>query len=162
MIHWLDLTLLITVLLNIVVGVIRGAIREVFSVAAIAVGLFLGYRFHHVLAVYLPGVSPLIARVICFVVLFVLISLGVGWCGGLIGSSLKRTGAKTMDRWAGAVLGGMRGFVMIALLLWGIQTLMPDGENIIRKSRLGPIGLTWTQTAIQFYHQATGGHPQAA
>ncbi len=155
-VHWLDIVVLAVLVLNVLVGVARGAIRELFSLTAVASGLFLAYRFHPLLASSLSGVAPMLAKVGSFALIFIVVFFGVSWLGVFLSTALKGTGMKSADRWAGALFGALRGLLMIALLLWGLGVLMPQGARMIQQSTLGPVGVAWTQTAVAFYHDTTG------
>jgi membrane protein required for colicin V production len=157
--HWIDMAVAVLFILNVVVGAIRGAIREIFSLAAIAAGLFCGYRYHPLVAVYLSNLPPAFAKGIAFVSILILVSLAVAGCGTLLGSVLKGVGAKSTDRALGGLFGAVRGVVMVALLLWGIKMGVPHGEEKIQQSTLGPIGMSGIEAATTFYENQNEPNP---
>jgi len=151
----LDVAIVVILLLNVLLGVLRGAIKELFSLGAVAAGLFAGYRYHALAATYLTGISPLMAKVIAFGVLCIVVFLIVAAAGAFLSSLLKATPFKSADRIAGGLFGGIRGFLMVALLLWGVRTLVPKGEQIVQQSKLGQIGATGVDALTEFYRQQT-------
>jgi len=151
----LDAAIVVILLLNLLVGILRGAIKELFSLGAVAAGLFAGYRYHALAATYLTGVSPLMAKAIGFGAICIVVFLIVAATGTLLSSLLKATPFKSVDRIAGGLFGGLRGFLMVALLLWGVQTLVPKGEQIVRQSKLGQVGVAGVDALTEFYRQQT-------
>lgn len=149
--HWIDIGIAVLFVLNVAVGAVRGAIREIFSLGAVAAGLFCGYRYHPVVAVYLHKLPPAFAKGIAFILILILVSLVVAGCGTLLGSVLKGVGAKSTDRALGGLFGAVRGVIMVALLLWGIKMGVPQGEEKIKQSTLGPIGMSGIEAATAFY-----------
>ncbi len=151
----LDAAIVVILLLNVLVGIVRGGIKELFSLGAVAAGLFAGYQYYPLAATYLTGVSPLMAKAIGFGAICIVVLLIVAAIGTLLSSSLKTTPFKSVDRIAGGLFGGVRGFLMVALLLWGVQTLVPKGEEIVQQSKLGPIGVAGVDALTEFYRQQT-------
>ena len=151
----LDAAIVIILLLNVLVGVVRGAIKELFSLGAVAAGLFAGYQYYPLAAAYLTGVSPLMAKAIGFGAICIVVFLIVAVVGTLLSSSLKATSLKSADRIAGGLFGGLRGFLMVALFLWGVQTLVSKGEQAIQQSKLGQIGVAGIDMLTEFYRQQT-------
>jgi len=149
----LDVAIVVILLLNLGVGIVRGAIKELFSLGAVVAGLFAGFRYHPFVASHLTGVSPLVAKAIGFGVLCIVIFLIVAVTGALLSSSLKATPFKSADRIAGGLFGGLRGFLMVALLLWGVRTLVPKGEQMVQQSKLGQIGAEGVDALTEFYRQ---------
>ena len=151
----LDAVIVVILLLNVLVGVVRGAIREFFSLGAVVAGLFTGYHYYALAATYLTGVSPLMAKAIGFGAICIVVFLIVAVAGTLLSASLKATPFKSADRIAGGLFGSVRGFLMVALLLWGVQTLVPKGEQIVQQSKLGKIGATGVDALTEFYREQT-------
>ena len=153
----LDAAIVVVLLLNVLVGIVRGAIKELFSLGAVAAGLFAGYRYHSLAASALTGVSPLVAKAIGFGAICIVVVLVVAAIGTILSASLKATPFKSVDRIAGGLFGGVRGFLMVALLLWGVRTLAPQGEQIVQQSQLGRIGVSGVDALTEFYRQQTAG-----
>lgn len=115
-----DYLILGVLLLSMLLGLIRGFVREAIGVISWLGGLWLAWRYAHVVEPLLAGrvgdppVSTWAARTL--IVLAVLI---VGWIvASLLGYMLRHSGLSIMvDRLLGLVTGFVRGAVIVAVFV---------------------------------------------
>jgi membrane protein required for colicin V production len=115
-----DYLILGVLVLSMLLGLARGFVREAIGVLSWLGGLWLGWRYAHVLEPYLggsigePPISTWVARAL--IVLTVLI---IGWLiAGLLGYLLRHSGLSIMvDRLLGVATGFMRGAVVVAVFV---------------------------------------------
>lgn len=115
-----DLLILGVLLLSMLLGLIRGFVREAIGVISWLGGLWLAWRYAHVLEPLLAGrvgdppVSTWAARTL--IVLGVLV---LGWIlAGILGYMLRHSGLSIMvDRLLGLVTGFVRGAVVVAVFV---------------------------------------------
>ncbi|HEY0939574.1 MAG TPA: CvpA family protein [Steroidobacter sp.] len=115
-----DYLILGVLLLSMLLGVARGFVREAIGVLSWLGGLWLAWRYAHVLEPLLAGrvgdppVSTWAART-----LIVLAVLVTGWIlAGILGYVLRHSGLSIMvDRLLGLVIGFVRGAVVVAVFV---------------------------------------------
>ncbi len=141
MMNGADYLILGVLLLSMLLGFIRGFVREAIGVIAWLGGLWLAWRYAHVVEPLLAGrvgdppVSTWAARTL--IVLAVLI---VGWIlAGLLGYMLRHSGLSIMvDRLLGLVTGFVRGAVVVAVFVLLGQFVQLTQTHWWKGSRLIP------------------------
>lgn len=136
-----DYLILGVLLLSMLLGLIRGFVREAIGVISWLGGLWLAWRYAHVVEPLLAGrvgdppVSTWAARTL--IVLAVLI---VGWIvASLLGYMLRHSGLSIMvDRLLGLVTGFVRGAVIVAVFVLLGQFVQLTSTKWWTSSRLIP------------------------
>lgn len=119
--NWLDYALLGIVAVSILIGIIRGFVREVISVVVWVAAFLIAMRYGAQAGDYLsPWIaSSMIRWVLGFGGLFVL-TLILGALVGYVGRALVgKTGLSGTDRLLGVVFGGVRGGLLVGLIILG-------------------------------------------
>jgi membrane protein required for colicin V production len=127
---WIDFTLIGFVFIFFIRGLLRGFNKEVFSLLFWILASWVGLTFNHEFSVFLGTViSHPIARIgTSFIALFI-ITLSVGSLISLLVSLLtKNTKLTFMGRLGGMVLGGVRGAILVTVvvILAGLTPLPKD------------------------------------
>jgi len=152
MMNGADYLILGVLFVSMLLGFIRGFVREAVGVIAWLGGLWLAWRYAHLLEPLLAGrvgdppVSTWAARTL--IVLAVLI---VGWIiAGLLGYMLRHSGLSIMvDRLLGLVTGFVRGAVVVAVFVLLGQFVQLTQTHWWKGSRLMPYaseGAGWLQS----------------
>ena len=104
---------------SLLVGLLRGFVQEFFALAVWAAALLIAYNYATPLAGQLEdSISiPSVATGLAFMGLFIGVLLVGGLLTWLVGRLVKTTGLSGTDRLLGAVFGGVRGVVLVVLLL---------------------------------------------
>ena len=127
--NWLDYAFLGVIGVSVLIGVIRGFVREVISVITWIAAFWVAIRYSpEVSALAADWVaSPMLQLVIAFGALFVatlLVGALAGWLARLL---VGRTGLSGTDRTLGVVFGGLRGGVLVGLIVLGAgMTALPE------------------------------------
>jgi membrane protein required for colicin V production len=152
MMNGADYLILGVLFVSMLLGFIRGFVREAVGVIAWLGGLWLAWRYAHLLEPLLAGrvgdppVSTWAARTL--IVLAVLI---VGWIvASLLGYMLRHSGLSIMvDRLLGLVTGFVRGAVVVAVFVLLGQFVQLTQTHWWKGSRLMPYaseGAGWLQS----------------
>ena len=131
--NWLDVVWLIAVVFFVIRGALRGLFREIFGLLGIFVGFIVAVN--HCEAVGdairngLTSLSPQIAKLTSFAIIFV----GIALIGGLIGvifhKILQYSLVKGIDRAGGFFLGLIEGGVVCSIILIFL-TVSPLAESV--------------------------------
>lgn len=136
-----DYLIIGVLVLSMLLGLVRGFVREAVGVISWLGGLWLGWRYAHVLEPYLggsvgaPPVSTWVARAL--IVLAVLI---IGWLvAGILTYMLRHSGLSiAVDRLLGLLTGFIRGAVVVAVFVLLGQFVQLTQTSWWRGSRLMP------------------------
>lgn len=144
-----DWAIIAVVLLNVVLAAMHGFFAEAFSIA----GLVFGYvvaawrykRFAAWLLTFLK--SQLLAEILAFLVIFFAILLLLSVIGRMISKLMKAAGLSGFDRFLGALLGAVKGCLVVAVVLMCLTALTPTSQ-LLEKSELAPYFLVIGRAAI--------------
>jgi membrane protein required for colicin V production len=138
-----DYLIIGVLVLSMLLGLVRGFVREAIGVISWLGGLWLGWRYAHVVEPYLggsigaPPISTWAARA-----LIVLAVLVIGWLvAGLLTYMLRHSGLSVMvDRLLGLLTGFMRGAVVVAVFVRVslCSSLKPAGGEARGSCRMPP------------------------
>lgn len=134
-------------------SVITAAMQGFFSEALTTAGLIVGYivaawQYHH-LADWLESFlkNPWLAEILGFLVIFFAIVLLFGLAARVARWVMKQAGLSGFDRFLGAVLGLVRGGLMVAVILMGMTAFQP-ASKFLANSQLAPYFLVVGRAAI--------------
>lgn len=140
--NWLDITIIAVIALFALVGFSKGLISQIFSIAALAGGLVIGFIFYDMLgeAFIKEGLveNRSIANVGSFIVLvfvsYVIIQLA-GWITTKLIGTLQLS---WLNRICGAAAGAVMGAVMAFLLSSVLTLFYPESDPVLKNSALLP------------------------
>ena len=149
--NWLDGTILVTVGGCLLYSLWRGLVRELISLGSLVLASLLATRYCQAGAQHL---APLLGNERLAVILgFILILLSVIACGILLGrlakGFIKKAGLTPLDKIFGAVLGFLKGAVIVAVLLM-LLNFFPGGREIVKESRAAPLFSPLAQRLTDF------------
>lgn len=128
--NWIDYVIIALIGLSVLISLIRGFVREVLSLASWIAAFLIAFNFAHSLSLMFVGhiKSPTAQFVIAFAILFIAALLVGAVVNYLISNLVKKTGLSGTDRVLGMALGGVRGvlIVSILILLAGFTSLPKD------------------------------------
>ena len=127
--NWFDLAIIGVVLIFFVIGIVRGFIREVLSLLSWILAFWVAFTFadpiSHIFQAYIE--APVLRIVASFAALFVSTLILLTVISFLIHKLLSVSGIKGTDRALGGLFGGVKGLVIIALLmLFAHETVLPQ------------------------------------
>ena len=142
--NWLDAVVGVALGLFVLRGVSRGLFREVAALGGVFAGLVVAINRYGLLgrSIYreLPVLSPTVAAVIAFMVIFIGIAI-VGALIGLATQSLVRSiGGRIVDGVGGAVVGLVEGALVcgVVLLVITVSPILEQADGVVNGSFLGP------------------------
>jgi len=113
-----DYTVLTVLGLSLLWALLRGFVRELMAIVGWVAAVVLSSVFTQPLAKSLPdSLGPVLSNVLAFVVIFIGVWVISGFGGLLLGRLVQAAGLGWSDRLLGAVLGLMRGLIIVLLLV---------------------------------------------
>lgn len=137
------------VLLNVVAAAMQGFFSEALSIAGLLVGYLVAAWQYRSLAEWFESFlkNPWLAEILSFLIIFFVILLLFGVAARIARWIMKQAGLNGFDRFLGAVLGLLKGGLMVAVILMGMTAFEPTSQ-LLRNSQLAPYFLVVGRAAI--------------
>jgi membrane protein required for colicin V production len=137
------------VLLNVVTAAMQGFFSEALTMAGLVVGYIVAAWQYRGLAEWLESFlkNVWLAEVLGFLIIFFAIVLLFGVAARIARWLMKESGLSSLDRFLGAVLGLLKGGLMVAVILMGMTAFEPTSK-LLQNSQLAPYFLVVGRAAI--------------
>jgi membrane protein required for colicin V production len=144
-----DWLIVAIVVVNVIVAATHGFFAEIFSMAGLIVGYVVAAWRYKRLAEWLTTFlkSQLVAEILAFLVIFFVILLLFSVAGRVMRKLMKVAGLSGFDRVLGALLGVVKGCLLVAVVLMGMTAFTPTSQ-MLDKSELAPYFLVVGRAAI--------------
>ncbi|NPA48692.1 MAG: CvpA family protein [Thermodesulfobacteria bacterium] len=136
---WIDIFVLAVLFFFIIRNAWIGFLRGLSSLAGLAAGYFVSLRYggviENILAPWFPhGWLKLASYALAFVLGFLLVFIAVE----ILVRLFKKAHLSWIDHLLGAILGGVKGILLLSLLFILLTTFYPQGESLFRGSYTYP------------------------
>jgi membrane protein required for colicin V production len=118
--------------ISLLLGLMRGAVKEVFSLASWIVAFIVAKLFSVPFAQILESAiaNSSLRLLTAFIILFIFTLIVMGLISMLIATAIKKIGLGPLDRLLGAIIGFLRGVViMLVLVILGGMTALPQQSD---------------------------------
>lgn len=137
------------VLLNVITAAMQGFFSEALTMAGLVVGYIVAAWQYRSLAEWLERFlkNEWLAEILGFLVIFFAIVLLFGVAARVARWLMKESGLSGFDRFLGAILGLLKGGLMVAVILMGMTAFAP-ASKLLQNSQLAPYFLVVGQAAV--------------
>jgi membrane protein required for colicin V production len=137
------------VLVNVVTAAMQGFFSEALTMAGLVVGYIAAAWQYRSLAEWFERFmkNEWLAEIIGFLVIFFAIVLVFGLAARIARWVMKESGLSGFDRFLGAILGLLKGGLMVAVILMGMTAFEPTSK-FLQNSQLAPYFLVLGRAAI--------------
>ena len=144
-----DWLIVVVVLLNVVLAAVQGFFAEILSMAGLVIGYIVAAWQYPRLADWLGTFlkNQLLADVFAFLIIFFVIMILFGIAARIARKMMKAAGLSGFDRFLGALLGVVKGGLVVAVVLMGMTAFTPT-STWLEKSELAPYFLVVGRAAI--------------
>jgi membrane protein required for colicin V production len=144
-----DWLIVAVVLLNVFLAAMHGFFAELLSTAGLVVGYIVAaWRYQHVAAWFMSFLkSELLAEIFGFLIIFFAVLVLFTLAGRIARKLMKVAGLSGFDRFLGALLGLVKGGLVVAVVLMGMTAFSPTSQ-MLEKSELAPYFLVAGRAAI--------------
>jgi membrane protein required for colicin V production len=128
---------------------IEGFFREAFGLAGLVVGYLLAaWQYQRLANWFAPHLkSPWVGEIAGFLIIFFAVLIVAGFAGRVARWAMKKAGLSAIDRILGALLGLLRGVLVVAIVLTAVAAFTPAAEWL-GGSQLAPYFLVGGRAAI--------------
>jgi membrane protein required for colicin V production len=144
-----DWLIVVVVLLNVIAAAIQGFFAEALSMAGLVIGYIIAAWQYQRLAEWLMSFlkSELLADIFGFLIIFFAVLILFSIAGRIARKLMKAVGLSGFDRFLGALLGLVKGGLVVAVVLMGLTAFTPTSQ-MLEKSVLAPYFLVVGRAAI--------------
>ncbi len=144
-----DWLIFAVLLINVVTAAMQGFFSEALTMAGLVVGYVVAAWKYRTVAAWLEGLlkNPWLAEILGFLIIFFAIVLLFGIAARIARWLMKEAGLSGFDRFLGAVLGLLKGGLMVAVILMGMTAFEPTSK-LLQNSQLAPYFLVVGRAAI--------------
>lgn len=144
-----DWLIVAVVTVNILLAAMHGFFAEVFSMAGLAVGYLVAAWQYKKVAEWLMTIlkSEWFAEIFGFLIIFFAVLILFGVAGRIAHKLMKAAGLSGFDRFLGALLGVVKGVLVVAVILMGMAAFTPT-STLLENSKLAPYFLVLGRAAI--------------
>ena len=134
---------------SVTAAALEGFFYEAFKLAGLVVGYLLAaWQYHRLADWFAPHLkSPWLGEIAGFLIIFFAVLIVAGVAGGIARWAMKKAGLSTIDRVLGAVLGLLRGTLVVAIVLTAMAAFAP-AVKWLEGSELAPYFLVGGRAAI--------------
>ncbi len=134
---------------SVTAAAIAGFFHEAFKLAGLVVGYLLAaWQYHRLAGWFAPHLkSPWVGEIAAFLIIFFAVLILANIAGRIARWAMKKAGLSTIDRFLGAVLGLLRGVLVVAVVLTAMTTFAPAAKWLVG-SEFAPYFLVGGRAAI--------------
>ena len=134
---------------SVTAAALEGFFHEAFKLAGLIVGYMLAaWQYQRLAEIFAPHLkSPWVGEIAAFLIIFFAVLIVAGLAGRIARWAMKKAGLSSIDRLLGAVLGLLRGALVVAIVLTAMAAFAPAAAWVER-SELAPYFLVGGRAAV--------------
>ena len=113
-------------------------VSQVFSIAGIVGGYFAAVRYYNPLAAHLTFMDAGVARILSFILIFILCIIASMIIAVIVGKFFKLPGLGLINSLGGGAVGFIKGFLIVALMVILLLAILPHDSPLLHKSTTLP------------------------
>ena len=113
-------------------------VSQVFTIVGIVGGYFAAIRYYTALAAHLTFMDAGVAKIVSFILIFVLCIIAAMIIAGIVGKFFKLPGLGLINSMGGGVVGFIKGFLIVALMVIFLLAILPHNSPLLHKSATLP------------------------
>jgi membrane protein required for colicin V production len=137
------------VLINVVAAALQGFFSEALSIAGLVVGYLVAAWQYRRFAEWMESFlkNPWLAEILGFLIIFFAVLILFAIAAKIARWVMKESGLRPFDRFLGALLGLLKGGLMVAVILMGMTAFEPTSK-LLADSQLAPYFLVVGHAAM--------------
>jgi membrane protein required for colicin V production len=144
-----DFIILLVLLVSVIQAVSSGFFQEAFGIAGLVFGyLIAAWQYQRLAGHFASSISsPWLGEIVAFLAIFLGVMVLAGVLGRIVRWLIKEAGLRGIDRFLGALLGFIRGCLLVSIVLVSMTAFTP-GSRWLQGSALAPYFLVVGRAAI--------------
>ncbi len=136
--NWLDIVIILLLAFAVWDGWRQGVVTQILGLAALALGIFLAWRYGEAIGGLL-GLEELAARAVGFIVVLLVVILTIILIGYATRGLFRIVGLGIFDSFLGVLFSALKMIVFTGLFMMLFEALDPDGRVIAESVRSGSV-----------------------
>ncbi len=136
--NWLDIVIILLLIFAVWEGWRQGAVTQILGLAALALGIFLAWRYGVAIGGLL-GLEEPVARIAGFAIVLVVVIVGVVLIGRATRGLFRIVGLGVFDSILGVLFSALKMVVFVGLFMMLFEACDPDGRVISAGVREGSV-----------------------
>jgi Uncharacterized membrane protein, required for colicin V production len=129
--NWVDFTIIGVIILSALISIIRGFVKEALSLISWVLAFFIASRFYMYITSYLTYFDSDVIRIaVAIAILFISTLIVCAIISYIIGQLVQKTGLSGTDRVLGICFGIIRGTLVVAAVLFFVDTFTPLSQTL--------------------------------
>jgi uncharacterized membrane protein required for colicin V production len=112
--------------------------RQVFGLGGVAAGYIAAVKFYKPALSFAGSTDSAMAKAGSFISIFVLCKIAVSLAGRLLSSLFKSSSLTLLNRTGGALLGLLKGLIVIMIIVLAVLSFLPADSSLITDSQTLP------------------------
>ena len=130
MMNWVDYAIIGVIIVSALISIIRGFVKEALSLISWVLAFFIASRFYMHITSYLTYFDSDIIRIaVAIAILFIATLIVCAIVSYIIGQLVQKTGLSGTDRVLGICFGVLRGILVVAAVLFFVDTFTPLSQS---------------------------------
>jgi membrane protein required for colicin V production len=134
---------------SVIAAAVEGFFHEAFKLAGLVIGYLLAaWQYHRLAEWFAPHLkSPWVGEIAGFLIIFLAVLFVAGLAGRLARWAMREAGLSGFDRTLGALLGLLKGVLVVAIILTAMTAFAPAAKWLA-DSELAPYFLVGGRAAV--------------
>ncbi len=115
-------------------GIWRGMVSQIFSIVGIVGGYFAAVHYYAPLATHLTFIDAGVAKILSFILIIIICIIAAMVIAWLVGKVFKLPGLGILNSLGGGVVGFIKGFLIVALLVILLLAILSHDSLLLEKS----------------------------
>jgi membrane protein required for colicin V production len=149
----LDVAIIAAGCIGMFSGLNRGVLRMATSLVGLAGAIYLAFIYYPVVRdlarKYIP-MTPTVAAVVGYAIVFLIVMVVVQSAGGVLLRLVHTVNLGWIDRIAGGLAGGAITLAIVGLILTMATAALPTNSAVLKNSRLSPPLLHYTDALLAY------------
>jgi membrane protein required for colicin V production len=134
----LDISVVSIIIITTALGLWKGMQRQIFGLGGVVVGYIAAANLYEPVADLISSKNSSLAQILSFISIFILGKASVSSTGWLARNLFKGITMTWVNRTGGALLGLLKGFIIVMVITLTVLAFMPADSNLINNSATLP------------------------
>jgi len=130
----LDISIVSIIIITTALGLWKGMQRQIFGLGGVVVGYIAATKLYEPVADFIGNENSSIAQIVSFITIFILAKTGISSTGWLARNLFKGLTLTWVNRTGGALLGLLKGFIIVMVIILTVLAFMPADSILIKDS----------------------------
>jgi len=130
----LDISIILILIITTALGFWKGMQRQIFGLGGVVVGYIAAAKLYEPVAGLISSKDSSLAQIASFILIFILGKLGVSFAGWFARNLFKDITLTWINRMGGALLGMLKGFIIVMIIILTVLAFLPSDMSLIKDS----------------------------